>query len=145
VGCHRQDPHIQILISSSFLLLELVQVNKPGQRFSELEESLLGVGVFTSDQVILLPEEVLAIIGNMGLARARILCNYAKRAVLPLLGLDGDYDEAEIDSHNEEVSWLAYNSQEFHTNVVANIEDEGEESDEQSDEQSDEETGETSD
>ena len=36
-------------------------------------------------------------LGDMGLARARALCNYARRLVLPILGLEGNYDQPEID------------------------------------------------
>lgn len=32
----------------------------------------------------------------MGPARARVLCNYTKHIVLPLLGLQGNYEEPEI-------------------------------------------------
>ncbi|KAG1796097.1 hypothetical protein EV424DRAFT_1353305 [Suillus variegatus] len=54
--------------------------------------------VVLSSQVILLPEDVLSVIGNMGQRRARILRNYAKRTVLPLLGLINSYEEPEIPS-----------------------------------------------
>ena len=40
----------------------------------------------------------MCVVGNMGKARARVLRNYAKRSVLPLLGLKDNYDEPEISS-----------------------------------------------
>jgi len=36
------------------------------------------------------------VIGDMGLAQARILHNYAKRMVLPVLGLQGNYKEPDL-------------------------------------------------
>jgi len=79
-------------------ILELINTDKPELQFGELEISLLEAGVISSHQVVLLPEEVLCLIGNMGLERARLLRNYAKRVVLPLLGVLGNYDEPEIAS-----------------------------------------------
>ena len=49
-----------------------------------------------SCQVVILPEDVVSVIGNMGEKKARILHNYAKCAVLPLLGLQGNHDDPEI-------------------------------------------------
>jgi hypothetical protein len=48
--------------------------------------------------VILLPEDVLSVIGDMGQKWARVLRNYdyAKCIILPLLGLINSYDEPEI-------------------------------------------------
>lgn len=76
--------------------LELIEADKPGQGFSEFENSLVEAGVVLASQAVMLPEDVLSVIGNMGNARARIIRNYAKRVVLPLLGLQGNYDEPEI-------------------------------------------------
>ncbi|KAG1792603.1 uncharacterized protein HD556DRAFT_1209294, partial [Suillus plorans] len=69
------------------VLLELINAERPELRLAELETPLLDAGVVLSSQVILLPEDVLSVIGNMGQRRARILRNYAKWTVLPLLGL----------------------------------------------------------
>lgn len=80
------------------MLLELINAERPELRLAELETPLLDAGVVLSSQVILLPEDVLSVIGNMGQRRARILRNYAKRTVLPLLGLVNSYEEPEIPS-----------------------------------------------
>jgi len=77
-------------------LLGLIDAERPELQLGRLETSLLNAGVVSSGQVVLLPEEVLTLIGNMGQKRARILRNYAKRTVLPLLGLVGAYEEPEI-------------------------------------------------
>jgi hypothetical protein len=58
---------------------------------------MLKAGIFSLEQVILLPEDVLSVIGDMGPACAKVLQNHAKCAVLPLLGLQGNYDDPEID------------------------------------------------
>ena len=55
----------------------------------------------TSEQILLVPEDVLSIIGIMGVARARILHNYAKRVVLPVLGLSGTHEEPELDINDD--------------------------------------------
>ncbi|KAG1725334.1 hypothetical protein EDB19DRAFT_1915147 [Suillus lakei] len=78
------------------VLLGLIDAERPELRLAELETPLLDAGVFLSSQVILLPEDVLSVIGDMGQRRARILRNYAKRTVLPLLGLVNSYEEPEI-------------------------------------------------
>ncbi|KAG1765170.1 hypothetical protein EV702DRAFT_943726, partial [Suillus placidus] len=67
-------------------LLGVIDADKPELRIGELETSLLNVGVVSSSQVILLPEDVLSVISDMGQKRARILRNYAKRTILPFLG-----------------------------------------------------------
>ena len=54
------------------------------------------MGITTAEQLLLIPEDVLSVIGNMGPARARVLRNYTKRVILPLLGLRGDYEDPEI-------------------------------------------------
>ncbi|KAG1740559.1 hypothetical protein EDD22DRAFT_738811, partial [Suillus occidentalis] len=69
------------------VLLGLIDAERPELQLAELETPLLDAGVFLSSQVILLPEDVLSVIGDMGERRARILRNYAKWTVLPLLGL----------------------------------------------------------
>ena len=52
----------------------------------------------SSSHLVMLPEDVLCVVGNMGKAQARVLCNYVKHSVLPLLGLKDDYDEPKISS-----------------------------------------------
>ena len=78
-------------------LITLVEVNKPGENYGELKNVLLEAGIVTSKQVLLLPKDVLCVIGHMGQARARILRNYTKCLVLPALGLQGNYKEPEVD------------------------------------------------
>jgi hypothetical protein len=77
-------------------LLGLINIDEPELQFTDLETSLLDAGVVSSSQVILLPEDVLSVIGDMGQKRARVLCNYAKHIILPLLGLINSYEEPEI-------------------------------------------------
>ena len=93
-------------------VIKLVKADKPGQGFGELEQDLLEAGLFTSEQILLLPEDVLSAINDIGRPRARILRNYAKRVVLPLLGLLRNHEELDIEldpevknkrvSHSEE-------------------------------------------
>ena len=82
-------------------LLNLIHAEKPGKGFDEMEWGLLEAGLYTSDQVLLPPKDVLAFIGDMGLARARTLRNYARCLVLPILGLQRNYDEPEIDDFDQ--------------------------------------------
>ena len=77
-------------------VIALLVVNRPGENFGELQNILLEAGIVTAEQLLLLPEDVLCVIGDMGQARARILRNYAKRVVLPLMGLRGNYEEPEL-------------------------------------------------
>lgn len=78
-------------------LLNILHADKPEWGFDKLENDLVVEGFFTADQVLIPPESVLMFLGDMGLARARALCNYARRLVLPILGLPGNYDQPEID------------------------------------------------
>ena len=77
-------------------VIALIKVNKPGENFEELGNVLLEAGIATSEQILLLLEDVLCVVGNMGQVRARILCNYTKCIVLPLMGLRGNYQEPGI-------------------------------------------------
>jgi hypothetical protein len=74
-------------------VVKLIEVDKPGQQFGRLVEFLLEAGIFSTEQVLLCPDDVLCIIGDMGLDQARILRSYAKCIVLPALGLHGNYEE----------------------------------------------------
>jgi hypothetical protein len=89
------------LFPSARDLLKLVDADKPGQSFNELIDSLLDAGIYSSELVLIVPEDVLGVIGGMGLARARILRNYAKRAVLPLIGLHGNYKDPEVEENKQ--------------------------------------------
>jgi hypothetical protein len=82
-------------------VIKLVNADKPGQGFRELEQVLLEAGIFTSEQILLLPEDVLSAINDIGRPRARILRNYAKRVVLPLLGLLINHEEPEFELDSE--------------------------------------------
>ena len=77
-------------------IIALVEIDKPGESFGELERALLEVGITTAEQLLLIPKDVLSVIGNMGPARARVLRNYTKHVILPLLGLRGDYKDPKI-------------------------------------------------
>jgi hypothetical protein len=92
-------------------LLEILHADKPEWRFDKLENDLVMAGLFTADQVLVPPESVLMFLGDMGLARARALRNYARRLVLPILGVQDNYDQPEIDldqqtdkTHSHEVA-----------------------------------------
>ncbi|KAG1799574.1 uncharacterized protein BJ212DRAFT_1488292 [Suillus subaureus] len=80
------------------VLLALIDAKRPELQIHELETSLLDAGVVLSSQVMLLLEDVLSVIGDMGQNQARILCNFAKQIVLPLLGLLNSYKEPEAPS-----------------------------------------------
>jgi hypothetical protein len=77
-------------------VIKLVEVDKPDRQFRQLLDYLLEAGITSSEELLLCPEDVLGVIGHMGLSRARILRNYSKRIVLPALGLQGNYEEPEI-------------------------------------------------
>ena len=76
----------------------MIEADRPGKGFAELEGVLEEAGLVSSSHLVMLPEDVLCVVGNMGKVRARVLRNYAKRSVLPLLGLKDNYDEPEISS-----------------------------------------------
>lgn len=78
-----------------------------GKGFDRLLYAMLEAGMVTSEQILLVPEDVLSVIGVMGQARARILRNYAKRVVLPMLGLVGKYEEPEIAWDEAKIDVLA--------------------------------------
>jgi hypothetical protein len=87
----------------------------------------------------MLPEDVLCVIGDMGKGRARVLRNYAKRSVLPLLGLQGNYDDPEIPSPDKGDGHAIIEVEDSaREDDLWQLEDEDEESDEDEDE--DEET-----
>jgi hypothetical protein len=77
-------------------VVNLIKAENPQKDFEELEKNLLEAGIFTSEQILLLPEDVLCVIGFMKRPQARILRNYAKQMVLPLMGLCDNYEEPEI-------------------------------------------------
>ena len=58
-----------------------------------MEEFLWEAGVNSSEHILLADPTVLALVGNMGAQQATVLHNYAKRVVLPVLGLQGTYQE----------------------------------------------------
>ena len=52
-------------------------------------------GVYSSKDILLADPTVLALIENMGAWQATVLHNYAKHVILPILGLQGTYQEDE--------------------------------------------------
>jgi len=64
--------------------------------FAELEGALYEAGLVSSDRVLVLTEEALGVIGDMGVARARILQNHARRLIFPLLGFRKNYERPEL-------------------------------------------------
>ena len=79
-------------------VLELIEADRPEKGFAKLEGVLEEAGLVSSSHLVMLPEDVLCVVGNMGKVRARVLCNYAKCSVLLLLGLQDNYDEPKISS-----------------------------------------------
>lgn len=77
-------------------LMEIVKAAKPGQGFAELEGALYEAGLISSDQILLLTEDALGVIGDMGVAHAQILQNHARCLIFPLLGFQNTYARPEL-------------------------------------------------
>ena len=73
--------------------MTLLASERPGIFWSQLEEFLWEAGVNSSEHILLADPTVLALVGNMGAQQATVLRNYAKHVVLPVLGLQGTYQE----------------------------------------------------
>ena len=67
--------------------------------------------MFLSDQILLLPEDVLAVIGGIRLSWARTLRNYAKKLIAPLLGFQLNWEKPELDEDDgfDALKWDADN------------------------------------
>ena len=76
-------------------VMALVASERPQYGWNQLEEFLWEAGVNSLEHILLADPTVLALIGNMGKQHATVLCNYAKCVVLPVLGLQGTYQEDE--------------------------------------------------
>lgn len=82
-------------------MIKQIEVDQPGRGFDGLlYAALLEVGMVTLEQILLVPEDVLSVIGDMGGAHARTLRDYAKGVVLSTLGLTGTHKRPEIDLHD---------------------------------------------
>jgi hypothetical protein len=79
-------------------VIKQIEVDKPGKGFDGLLYALLEAGMVSSEQILLVPEDVLSVIGDMGKAHARSLRNYAKRVMLHVLD-----EEPEIDFHDPRI------------------------------------------
>lgn len=75
--------------------MALLASEHPGQHWYQLEMFLVKAGVYSSEHILLADPIILSFIGNMGTKQAKVLRNYAKRVVLPVLGLRGTYQEDE--------------------------------------------------
>jgi hypothetical protein len=75
--------------------MALLASERPGQHWNQLEMFLLEAGVYSSEHILLADPLVLSFVGNMGAKQTKVLRNYAKRVVLPVLGLRGTYQEDE--------------------------------------------------
>lgn len=73
-----------------------VHEQRPGLQLGNLELDLSFSGVTDSCQLLLVPEEVLSIAGNIGLPQIRIIRNVARQLLLPRLGFRGTYNEPEL-------------------------------------------------
>ena len=49
-------------------VLELIKADRPGKGFAKLEEVLEEAGLVSSSHLVMLPEDVLCVVGNMGKA-----------------------------------------------------------------------------
>ena len=76
-------------------VMALLDSERPGQYWNQLEGFLREARVSSSEHILLVDPTVLALVGNMGTQKAVVLRNYAKRIVLPVLGLRGTYQEDE--------------------------------------------------
>ncbi|KIM91128.1 hypothetical protein PILCRDRAFT_1331 [Piloderma croceum F 1598] len=79
-------------------ILELIEADKPGKGYNKLKGILGEAGLVSSNHLVMLLEDVMCIIGNIGKMQVRVLHNYVKCSVLPLLRLQGNYDDPEIAS-----------------------------------------------
>jgi hypothetical protein len=95
-GCNTNSPAKCSIFPPVEDVIKLIMADRPAQGFSELKQVLLEAGLFTSEQILLLPEDVLSAISDIGRPQAKILCNYAKHIVLPLLGLLRNYKKPKI-------------------------------------------------
>ena len=87
-------------------VFELIEADRPGKGFAELEGVLEEEGLVSSSHLVMLLEDVLCVVGDMGKVQARVLHNYAKCSVLLLLGLTGNYDEPEIPSPDKGIECI---------------------------------------
>jgi hypothetical protein len=81
--------------------MALLASERPGLYWNQLEIFLREAGIYSSEHVLLADPTVLALVGNMGPQQAVVLRNYAKRIILPLLGLRGTYQEDEDNDDTE--------------------------------------------
>ena len=77
-------------------VIDVAEKEKPGKGFCLLMEDLMDAGLSTSADILILEESALTAIGNMGWPHAQALHNFAKRLVLPVLGMNGSYQEPEL-------------------------------------------------
>ncbi|KAF8876599.1 hypothetical protein CPB84DRAFT_1828973 [Gymnopilus junonius] len=78
-------------------VIQQLAEDRPGAGFENLEQVLAEAGITSSHQILLLPENVLCVAANLKASQARTLRNHTRRIILPLLGLNGNYDEPEIE------------------------------------------------
>ena len=76
-------------------VIALLALERPGPGWIQFGELLWEAGVTSSEHILLADPTVLALVGNMGQQQATVLRNYATRVVLPVLGLQGSYQEDE--------------------------------------------------
>ena len=79
-----------------------VNEQRPGLRLGNLELDLSLSGVTDSCQLLLVPEEVLSIAGNISLPQIRIIRNVARQMLLPRLGFRGTYNKPEFSEFKDE-------------------------------------------
>lgn len=86
-------------------MIALLDSERPGKYWNQLDIFLREAGIYSSEHILLADATVLALVGNMGTHQATILRNYAKRVVLPVLGLKYTYQEEE--DENQDMATVA--------------------------------------
>lgn len=118
------NPFEENLFPPASEVLALLVIDRLGEHFGELHSTLLEAGIVQSEQLLLLPEDILSVIGNIGPAWARILRNYAKQIVLPLLGLQDNHKDPEI-AIDPKIEEHGHSSEETGAESVINISESG--------------------
>lgn len=75
------------------VIIQGLEAEQPDVSFGDLEQKFLDAGITESPQILVLPEHVLCVVGELDLFHVRILRNYTRRIILPLLGFANTYDD----------------------------------------------------
>ena len=86
-------------------MIALLDSEHPGKYWNQLGIFLQEAGIYSSEHILLADATVLALVGNLGTRQVTILQNYAKRVVLPVLGLKYTYQEEQ--DENQDMATVA--------------------------------------